>query len=68
MEMMKKSITVGAVMAILLAAAAYLWIGSSTPPGQDPLSTLTPANLADFEGAFGRSVEGPRLVLLLSPT
>jgi hypothetical protein len=68
MEMMKKSITVGAVMAILLAAAAYLWIGSSTPPGQDPLSTLTPANLADFAGAFDKSVEGPRLVLLLSPT
>jgi hypothetical protein len=66
--MMKKSITVGAAMAILLAAAAYLWMGSSTPPGQDPLSTLTAVNFADFEGAFDKSIEGPRLVLLLSPT
>lgn len=66
--MMKKSITVGAAVAILLAASAYFWMGSSTPPGQDALLTLTSANFGDFEGAFDKSVEGPRLVLLLSPT
>ena len=66
--MKKISIAVGVVAAILLAIGAYLWMGSSAPPGQDPLSTLTSANFADFEGAFDKSSEGPRLLLLLSPT
>jgi hypothetical protein len=41
---------------------------SSTPTGQDPLATLTAANFAAFEESFDKSIEGPRLVLLLSPT
>jgi len=64
----KKSIAVGVVVAILLLGAAYLWVGSSTPQVQDPLSTLTPSSFAEFEESFDKSIEGPRLVLLLSPT
>jgi hypothetical protein len=56
------------VAAAILLAAAYFLMGSSTPPGQDSLATLTSANFVDFESAFDKSVEGPRLVLLLSPT
>jgi len=64
----KRHIITGATAAILLFGAAYLWLGSSTPPGQDPLSTLTPSSFARFEESFDKPSEGSRLVLLLSPT
>ena len=63
-----KSIAIGVLLAAVLAAAAYLWVGSAAPAGQDPLATLTQSNFAEFENSFDKSVEGPRLVLLLSPT
>jgi hypothetical protein len=68
MEVRKRLIAVGIVAAILLLGAAYLWVGSSTPQGQDPLVALTPSSITEFEESFDKSVEGPRLVLLLSPT
>jgi hypothetical protein len=68
MEVRKRFITIGFVAAILLLGAAYLWVGSSTPQGQDPLATLTPSNITEFEESFDKLIEGPRLVLLLSPT
>jgi hypothetical protein len=68
MEVRKRLVAVGFVAAIFLLGAAYLWVGSATPQGQDPLATLRPPNLTEFEDSFDRSVEGPRLVLLLSPT
>jgi len=68
MEVRKRLIAVGVVAAILLLGAAYLWVGSATPQGQDPLATLTPPNITEFEYSFDKSIEGPRLVLLLSPT
>ena len=67
--MKKKSIfTIGFAVVALLLVAAYLQMDSSTPPGQDPLATLTSANFVAFEESFDKSIEGPRLVLLLSPT
>jgi hypothetical protein len=68
MEVRKSLIAAGVVAAILLLGAAYLWVGSSTPQGQDPLAALTPPNMTEFEESFDKSIEGPRLVLLLSPT
>lgn len=68
MEVRKRLIAVGVLAAILLLGAVYLWVGSATPQGQDPLATLTPPNTTEFEDSFDISVEGPRLVLLLSPT
>jgi hypothetical protein len=64
----KKTFAIGVAMVALLLLAAYLRMDSSTPPGQDPLATLTTANFASFEESFDKSIEGPRLVLLLSPT
>ena len=66
--MKKTRIALVAVAAILLLGAAYLWLGSSTPVGQEPLTALTAVNFAEFQSAFDKSPEGPRLVLLLSPT
>jgi len=64
----KKTFSIGIAVVALLVLAAYLRMDSSTPPGQDPLATLTAANFAAFEESFDKSIEGPRLVLLLSPT
>ena len=66
--MSKKRVTAGVIASVLLFGAAYLWLGSSTPQGQDPLSRLAPSSFARFEESFDKSSEGPRLVLLLSPT
>ena len=66
---MKKRVLVLAATAILvLLAAVYLWGPSSVPAGQEPLVRLTSANFNEFENAFDRDANVPRLVLLLSPT
>ena len=66
--MKKKSIAIVLAVVTLLLVAVYLRMDSSTPPGQEPLATLTAANFAAFEESFDKSIEGSRLVLLLSPT
>jgi hypothetical protein len=65
---MKVLFAVGLFVAAVLVGAAYLWMGSAVPPGQEPLATLTRSNFAAFEDSFDRSADGPRLILLLSPT
>ena len=66
--MKKKTFAVGVLAVMLIFLAVYFGLDSSTPPGQEPLATLTAANFAAFEESFDKSAEGPRLVLLLSPT
>jgi hypothetical protein len=63
-----KAVAVGLLVAAVIAGAEYLWVGSAVPPGQEPLATLTQSNFAEFENSFDKSADGPRLVLLLSPT
>lgn len=66
---MKKKVIVLAVIAVvLLLAVVYLWSPSSVPPGQELLIALSNTNFSDFENAFDRDSDAPRLVLLLSPT
>lgn len=67
-EVKGKPVAVGLLVAAVIAGAAYLWVGSAVPPGQEPLRTLTESNFAEFENSFDKSVDGLRLVLLLSPT
>jgi hypothetical protein len=64
----KKLLPIGVLAVILIFLAVYLRMDSSAPPGQEPLFTLTATNFAAFEEAFDKSTEGPRLLLLLSPT
>jgi len=64
----KKTFAIGVFAVILIFLAVYFGLDSSTPPGQETLATLTAANFAAFEESFDKSTEGPRLVLLLSPT
>jgi hypothetical protein len=66
--MTKRQLAIGVALIGLLLAAFYLRVDSATPPGQPPLVSLSTANFAAFEMAFDKSTDGPRLVLLLSPT
>ena len=66
--MKKKAVLLATTAILVLLAAVYLWGPSSVPPGQEPLVTLTSANFSEFENAFDRDTNVPRLVLLLSPT
>jgi hypothetical protein len=62
-----KYITLSLVIALALVAYWYYHWGSS-PPGQPPLTSLTPMNLDQFKQAFNGAADRARLVLLLSPT
>jgi hypothetical protein len=63
-----KFVAIGFLVAAMAVGAAYLWVGSAVPPGQEPLATLTQSNFSEFENSFDKAADGPRLVLLLSPT
>ncbi len=66
--MIKKQLALGVALIGLLLAAIFLRMDSSTPSGQEPLIALTNLNFIAFETAFDKSTDGPRLILLLSPT
>jgi hypothetical protein len=53
---------------LLLIGGWYFWGPSSVPAGQEPLLTLSGANLDDFENAFDAQADLSRLILLVSPT
>ncbi|MDE3136883.1 MAG: hypothetical protein KGL59_09940 [Acidobacteriota bacterium] len=58
-----------ALAAVLLAFGAwYEWGPSHVPSGQPPLTVVTKANLAGFQGRFNARQGDARLLLLLSPT
>lgn len=66
---MKRPLTgIGVVALILLAAFFYLRAPGSAPSNQEPLVTLTPANLIQFAASFDARVDIPRVIVLLSPT
>lgn len=66
---MKKKVTLIAVVALLvILAGVYMWRPSSAPPGQEPLTILSAANVSEFAAAFDADSDAPRMVLLLSPT
>ena len=66
--MSKRTVFLVAAAIVVLLLAVYLWGPSSVPAGQQPLLTLSSANFSQFENAFDRDADVPRLVLLLSPT
>lgn len=57
---------VGIIAALLIVW--YLWLSKGTPPGQPPLTSLTPENFEHFRLEFNNAADRTRLVLLLSPT
>jgi hypothetical protein len=54
--------------ALALLVSWYYWGSTRTPPGQPPLTSLTPSNLEKFNRQFNDAADRARLLLLLSPT
>lgn len=66
---MKRTLTFLVVVAALLFwAAADVWGPSNAPPNQKPLLELSPVNFNELTSAFDEAADGPRILLLLSPT
>lgn len=63
-----KHIILPLVVVLALVAYWYYWGSSRTPPGQPPLTSLTPNNLDQFQHAFNDTADHIRVVLLVSPT
>jgi hypothetical protein len=66
--MKRKAALAGLVAILLVLAGLYLWGPSVAPPGQAPLSTLSPSNFSEFTEAFDAHADFSRMILLLSPT
>jgi hypothetical protein len=66
--MKKKLATCLAIGVLLLLAIFYFWGPSEVPTGQKPLVTLSSTNFSYFQKAFDAHADGPRVVLLVSPT
>jgi hypothetical protein len=64
----KVAIRLAICVVLLLAIAFYLRRPSAAPAGQEPLLTLSSANISDFQKWFDAQADDLRLILLLSPT
>ncbi len=63
-----KGIIFGSVAALAFLVFYYLYGGSTTPKGQQPLVRLNHPNLAALKDAFNGSANSVRLLVLVSPT
>jgi hypothetical protein len=57
-----------AVLALVLFAIFYLYVGSTVPSGQQPLVRLNPSNLDSLKKSFNDSADSVRVMVMLSPT
>jgi len=57
-----------AVVVIAVFLIYYLYGGSTTPRGQQPLVRLNNSNLSSLKDAFNGSVNSVRVLILVSPT
>ncbi len=66
--MKRKRIILFAAIAIAGFFLYYLYGGSTTPAGQQPLVRLTSSNISALKDAFNGSANSVRLLVLVSPT
>ena len=55
-------------IAIVVFFLYYLYGGSSTPKGQQPLVRLNESNVSSLKYAFNESATSARVLVLVSPT
>lgn len=53
---------------LILYTFYYLYGGSATPNGQQPLVSLNGSNLSSLKDAFNGSANSVRVLVMLSPT
>jgi hypothetical protein len=57
------------LVAVLAGILAYHRLASRvTPPGQPPLVELSSYNMGDLRDQFNEYTDGPRILVMLSPT
>jgi len=69
--MKRKPITYGIVTVVIVIALLvtyYLYLGSSAPPGQQPLVRLNASNFDSLKKSFNESPDSVRVLVMLSPT
>ena len=59
---------VAVVVAIVLFAVYYLYLGSTVPTGQQPLVRLDNSNNESLKKSFNDSADSVRVIVMLSPT
>jgi hypothetical protein len=66
---MKRRYIIGAfLLALLVAAALYVYGGGQAPSGQPPLRNVTAENVVEIKNEFNAAKSEVRVLLLLSPT
>jgi hypothetical protein len=66
--MSRKYIVFGILAVALAGLLVYVYGGSQAPPGQPPLASLTPQNVAEIRNSFNTAKDDVRVLVLLSPT
>jgi len=66
--MSRKKVIILALAVLVGAFLLYLYGGSATPQGQQPLLRLNAANVASLRDAFNASANSVRVLVLVSPT
>jgi flagellar basal body-associated protein FliL len=61
-------ISVAVVVAAVLLAVHYFYLGSTVPNGQQPLARLNGSNIGLLKNAFNESADSIRVIVMLSPT
>ena len=56
------------VGAIVLFVVYYLYLGSTVPPGQQPLVRLDNSSIESLKKSFNDSADSVRVMVMLSPT
>jgi hypothetical protein len=65
----RRVIIILAIVVVGLGLVDYhLFGGSTVPNGQQPLVSLTDANISSLKDSFNDSANSVRVILLLSPT
>ena len=59
---------VAVVGAFVLFVVYYLYLGSTVPPGQQPLVRLDNLNIEPLKKSFNDSADSVRVIVMLSPT
>ena len=71
MKMRRKRIIYGSIaiaVAVVVLIAAYLYLGSTVPVGQQPLVRLDNSNIDSLKKSFNESADSVRLMVMLAPT
>ena len=69
--MRRKRIIYGSIaiaVAVVVLIAAYLYLGSTVPVGQQPLVRLDNSNIDSLKKSFNESADSVRVMVMLAPT